>query len=376
MKRLQVCILTLVLMLMSIPFYVAAGEVTDVQEKKSEIDKEINDINKQKQKVINNKAELEKSQKALLNEQNAETKEYQQLVDEIKLVEKDLDALDKSIQESEANYNMQKELFKTKIRIMYENSYISSFETLVESKSILDFLARLELISRIAKRNREVIEELEIAKKDLEYKRMLSENIRSDKQRQVTAKQKEIEAITVSRGGLEERIRKSKAALEKLEQQEDNLLKQSTLLEKQIRNSSKKGTKYTGGSMVWPSTDSTRITSYYGTRYHPILKKYRMHTGLDIDAANKTSIVAANKGTVLVAGWQGDYGNAVIIDHGGGISTLYAHSSKVLVSKGDKVEAGDTIAKVGSTGLSTGPHLHFEVRKDGKLTNPLDYVSP
>jgi murein DD-endopeptidase MepM/ murein hydrolase activator NlpD len=111
-------------------------------------------------------------------------------------------------------------------------------------------------------------------------------------------------------------------------------------------------------------------------RYHPILKKNRMHTGLDINAANGTSIVAANKGKVLVAGWKGGYGNAVIIDHGGGITTLYAHSSKVLVSVGDTVEAGDTIAKVGSTGLSTGPHLHFEVRKDGELTNPLDYVSP
>lgn len=376
MKRLQVCILTLVLMLTNIPLYVVAGAVSDVQEKKSEIDKEINDISKQKQQELDKKAELEKKQKALLNQQSAEDKEYQKLVDEMKLVEKDLDALDKSIQDSEDIYNKQKELFKTKIRVMYENSNISYFEMLISSKNFIDFFARLELISRIIKRNKEVIEELEIAKKDLDYKRMLSENIRSDKQRQVTTKQKEIETIRVSRGGLEERIRKSKAELEKLERQEDNLLKQSTLLENQIRNSSKKGTKYTGGSMVWPSTDSTRITSYYGTRYHPILKKYRMHTGLDIDAANGTSIIAANKGTVLVAGWQGDYGNAVIIDHGGGISTLYAHSSKVLVSKGDKVEAGDTIAKVGSTGLSTGPHLHFEVRKDGKLTNPLDYVSP
>ena len=376
MKRLQVCILTLVLILTNIPLYVVAGAVSDVKEKKSEIDKEINDISKQKQQELDKKAELEQKQKALLNQQSAEDKEYQKLVDEMKLVEKDLDALDKSIQDSEDIYNKQKELFKTKIRVMYENSNISYFEMLISSRNFIDFFARLELISRIIKRNKEVIEELEIAKKDLEYKRMLSENIRSDKQRQATAKRKAIETITISRGGLEKRIQTSKEELERLEQQEDNLLKQSAQLANQIRNSSKKGTKYTGGSMVWPSTNSTQITSYYGMRYHPILKKNRMHTGLDINAANGTSIIAANKGTVLAAGWQGDYGNAVIIDHGGGITTLYAHSSKVLVSKGDTVEAGDTIAKVGSTGLSTGPHLHFEVRKDGELTDPLDYVSP
>lgn len=132
---------------------------------------------------------------------------------------------------------------------------------------------------------------------------IISENIRLDKQRQVTAKQKEIETIKVSRGGLEERIRTSKAELERLEQQEDNLLKQAAQLANQIRNSSQKGTQYTGGLMVWPSTNSTQITSYYGMRYHPILKKNRMHTGLDINAANGTSIVAANKGTVMVAGW-------------------------------------------------------------------------
>jgi murein DD-endopeptidase MepM/ murein hydrolase activator NlpD len=376
MKRLLACILTLVLTLTSIPFYATASGLSDVQGKKSEIDKEIKDINKQKQKVIDNKAELEKNQKALLKQQNVEAKEYQQLVDEIKLVEKDLAALDKSIQESEANFNKQKELFKTKIRVIYETSNLSYFEMLIQSKSISDFFERVELISRIVKRNSEVIEEMETAKKDIEYKRTLSENIRLDKKGQVTAKQKEIETIKVSKGGLEERIGTSKAELERLEQQEDNLLKQAAQLANQIRNSSKKGTKYTGGSMIWPSTNSTQITSYYGMRYHPILKKNRMHTGLDINAANGTSIVAANKGKVLVAGWKGGYGNAVIIDHGGGITTLYAHSSKVLVSVGDTVEAGDTIAKVGSTGLSTGPHLHFEVRKDGELTNPLDYVSP
>jgi murein DD-endopeptidase MepM/ murein hydrolase activator NlpD len=126
--------------------------------------------------------------------------------------------------------------------------------------------------------------------------------------------------------------------------------------------------------MIWPAPSSHNITSYYGNRFHPVLKKYKMHTGIDIGAPSGSSVIAANKGVVIVAGWQSGYGNTVIIDHGGGIATLYAHCSRLLVSTGQSVDSGSVIAKVGSTGLSTGPHLHFEVRKNGATVNPLQYT--
>lgn len=129
------------------------------------------------------------------------------------------------------------------------------------------------------------------------------------------------------------------------------------------------------GSMVWPTPDRVIITSYYGMKVHPILKKQKMHTGIDIAGTTGDSIVAANKGTVIVAEWQSDNGNTIVTDHGGGITTFYSHCSRLLVKAGDEVAAGQVIAEIGSTGLSTGPHLHFEVRKDGKAQNPLDYVS-
>jgi len=100
-----------------------------------------------------------------------------------------------------------------------------------------------------------------------------------------------------------------------------------------------------------------------------------MHTGIDIAVPSGTSVLAANAGKVIYSGYNGGYGNTVIIDHGGKISTLYAHNSKLLVKVGDKVEKGKVISKSGSTGLSTGPHLHFEVRENGQHVDPMKYLT-
>lgn len=113
-----------------------------------------------------------------------------------------------------------------------------------------------------------------------------------------------------------------------------------------------------------------RITSGYGMRYHPILHKRKLHTGVDFSARTGTPVRAAAAGTVIIAGWMGAYGNAVIIDHGGGVSTLYGHNSSVSVRAGQSVKQGQTIARAGSTGWSTGPHVHFEVRRNGQPVNP------
>ncbi|MBQ5415278.1 MAG: peptidoglycan DD-metalloendopeptidase family protein, partial [Firmicutes bacterium] len=134
---------------------------------------------------------------------------------------------------------------------------------------------------------------------------------------------------------------------------------------------------YVGGVMGWPSRASTRITDPFGMRLHPFYGYYKLHTGIDIGAGKRTDILAAADGTVIktVISDHG-YGNYVMIDHGGGIVTLYAHSSKLIAKKGDKVKRGETIALVGSSGMSTGPHIHFEVRVNGVYKDPLDYVTP
>jgi murein DD-endopeptidase MepM/ murein hydrolase activator NlpD len=127
---------------------------------------------------------------------------------------------------------------------------------------------------------------------------------------------------------------------------------------------------YVGGDFLWPVPGYKKVTSEFGERVHPILKTKKLHTGMDIGAPSGTNVVAANAGRVMKAGWNDSYGYLVMIDHGGGIVTLYAHNSSLLVSDGDIVTRGQVISKVGSTGMSTGPHLHFEVRINGEYQDP------
>ena len=127
--------------------------------------------------------------------------------------------------------------------------------------------------------------------------------------------------------------------------------------------------------MAWPVPGYTRITSPFGMRTHPITGIYKLHTGVDIGAPLGSTFVTANDGIVIKAEYNGAYGNMVVVDHGGGVTTLYAHGSQILVEVGQTVLRGDPVLLVGSTGYSTGPHAHFEVRINGQYQNPLDYIT-
>ena len=133
-------------------------------------------------------------------------------------------------------------------------------------------------------------------------------------------------------------------------------------------------TTYTGTFTFPLPANVYRITSYYGNRKDPFTGKTAYHSGYDFACAKGTKIYAADSGTVVIAKWNGGYGNCVTINHGGGIMTLYGHCSELLVTAGQKVSRGDVIAKVGSTGRSTGNHLHFEVRKNGSVIDPSPYI--
>lgn len=352
-----------------------ADKLTDYQNQKNTVDKKITDVSKQKKSEENKLKSVKSEKEEILSAQQQENKEYNTLLNEVNELNKSLKELDDAINQSEQEYNKQLELFKSRIRIMYENGNTTYIEMLAESENIVDFYGRMEVLTAISKNDKELVEELVKAKNDIEYKRTLT----ADKKDQIQSKANEslrtLDQLKVSRAELDKEIRNINSKLEKLEKEEDALIKKSKDLISQIKNLQTKG-NYAGGKMLWPVPSSSKISSAYGNRMHPILKRKKMHTGIDISAKNGVSILAANKGTVIMSGWQSGYGNTIVIDHGGGITTLYAHCSKLLYQVGASVKAGDTIAKVGSTGLSTGPHLHFEVRKNGTPQNPQNYVSP
>jgi murein DD-endopeptidase MepM/ murein hydrolase activator NlpD len=350
---------------------VSADKLTDSQKKLNSVDKQIQQLGEQKKQVAGDKKKLESEKNNLTAKQEQENKEYQELVDSLMLINSELEKIDESITDAEEEYNRKEELLKTRLRVMYENSNNSVIDILLQSKSITEFSERYELMSLVTKKDKELVKELDIAKKEIEYKRTLKAGEKQQTEGDAKKKQDRVNQLKVSRADLENEIREKQQKLKQLEAEEDRLLKESAELANTIKSLQRKG-KYTGGTMKWPTPSSMSVGSSFGKRLHPIYKKWKMHTGIDIGASKGASIVAANKGTVIIAKYQRNgYGNYLVIDHGGGITTLYAHCSKLLVGVGTQVKAGQVIAYVGSTGLSTGPHLHFEVRENGNPVNPL-----
>lgn len=360
---------------MAVP--VAGDELKDAQNQKNLYDSQINGLSKEVKDKKNELNNIQKEKDSLANSQTKAEKDYQQTVGELKKAEDIVKTLEDSVKEAEGNYEKQKELFKTRLRIMYQNSNNSYLNTLAQSENISDFLSKMQIISTIAKRDKVLANSLEAAKNDVAYKKEMKEEEARQIAKLAEEKKRTVTAIQVSRSKKEEDERKLSASLAALEKKEDELLKKSEELKGLINKLEirRKG-GYVNGQMGWPTPGYGGISSPFGNRLHPILKVNRMHTGIDINAPHGAAIVAANKGTVVYAGWQDGYGNTVMVDHGGDIITLYAHCSSLLVKSGQEVDAGTTIAKVGSTGLSTGPHLHFEVRTGGTPVDPLGYVSP
>lgn len=265
-----------------------------------------------------------------------------------------------------------------RLREIYEGQRLSFLEMLFQIDSLQAFLDNIYFQERIAEEDRKLLNELRAKAAALNSRKGALAD-QKDKigsmVSEFTKKAMEIAKARFEQEQVASKLKNQRAVYEEAEQQ---LAQQSHRLESQIlamqrsARSSNKPAQHGSGNLSMPL--KAHITSPFGWRKHPIFGVRRFHTGIDLAGPNRSQIRAADSGSVLFTGWYGGYGKVVIISHGNDMATLYAHLSRAAVSVGDNVNKGDVIGNEGTTGFSTGPHLHFEVRVNGKPNNPLNYL--
>ena len=347
-----------------------ASKLSEINKKRQETRAKINKLKvletQETNKMIRNQQKLEKNEKALQKSQekynNAKTR---------------LDNLEYNLYRSKADFAENERYARQRIRQMYKKERLSILTFILSSQDINTFLDRIyyqRIIAQKDKRHLEIAKQkaLRIAELKLQVeneRRILSSSIND-----MTSRQKQIKNEINSNAAMINKLKTDRAAFERSERE---LARQSQIIEGMIsKNTAQSTVTAATGAFLRPCPG--RITSYYGYRIHPIFKSKIFHSGVDIGAPSGTPIKAANSGKVIYTGWYGGYGQVVIIDHGkfngSPTTTLYAHQSRIAVSNGQMVARGQVVGYVGSTGYSTGPHLHFEVRINGKTVNPLNYI--
>jgi murein DD-endopeptidase MepM/ murein hydrolase activator NlpD len=282
---------------------------------------------------------------------------------------------EQALAESQAEIDAQNADLNSRLRAMYMNGEMGMLDIILSAANISEFMSAAEMVRKIYESDIRLLEEMEgryagidAQKKELERLRqqlVAKQTARIDKQNEITADKN---AAAIARGEVSEENKRLERMLDELNEEANRIT--AEILKKMGSQD------FIGGAMGWPVPGYSKLSSQFGMRNHPTLRVPKMHTGIDIPCPTGTPIVASNGGAVIMAGWNNSYGNVVMVDHGGKIVTLYAHNSSLAVSEGDIVAQGQTIAYAGSTGNSTGPHCHFEVRVNGEYQQPLQWVSP
>lgn len=371
------------------------------------------DVENAKGKISSLEEEKKKTEAAIreLESLKDDTEQYVRSLDaqldsldtELLRLEGDISEKTKSIEETAVRLEeagetekRQYESMKLRIKYMYEKGDSSYLDLLLQSESMSELLNRAEYIQKISEYDRKMLDEYVAVKEGIARDKVQLETEKEELvtlQEQTQAKQASVEALvnekTAELARVDIRIGEKTAEAEAYEKdikaQEEQIRKIEAELKRQEEEARKKaeaaGKTYNTVSLgnisfIWPCPASARITSAFGDRESPTEGASSNHKGIDIGAPTGSNIVAAASGTVTISTYSYSAGNYVMINHGGGVSTVYMHCSKLLVSVGDTVKQGDVIAKVGSTGYSTGPHLHFGIRQNGTYVNPSKYVSP
>jgi len=352
-------------------------QLAQVQKEKEATKKKIEEVKKKEQDYLKQVNQVESQLLSSLDQLNVVTLSLADTKSEIDKTNISLAVKENDLAEISKELGAKEIILNNRISSIYKNRSASFFEILFKSKSFIELLSKLKLMNLLAEQDAGIITEirdkksatLSVKQNIMELKKKQDDQ-KSNMEKLVTqAEQKKAEVADIlsEKNDLLSGARADKNAL--LAMQAQQVAKETEI--QRILESLKYGSA-PNGRLFWPTAG--RIISGFGNRKHPILGYVRPHTGVDMAAQNGTPIFAADGGQVLQASYSGGYGNSVLIYHGGGFATFYAHMSGFAVGPGQMVTRGQVIGYVGATGLATGPHLHFEVRINGIAQNPLSYL--
>lgn len=340
------------------------------------------DQTKQKAKELEEKKEAaEGEKKSLATQLEALVAEMETTKAQIEEKEQELEVKEEELYEAQVKENDQYESMKKRIRYMYENGNAQFIEILCESKNIGEFLNNAEYITTISEYDREQLVEFQKIREEVEKQQEALEKEYAELetlQNDLIEKQDNMETLLASKESeiqsISSELSETTAKLTQLEEAAAAAARKQQ--EKNNGYSSNAGASVISGNGMFthPCPGYTRISSYFGYREQPIAGASTNHKGIDFAAPTGTPIYAAAAGTVTSAGYSGNAGNLIIINHGNGFQTYYMHCNKIFVKAGQQVSKGQNIAEVGTTGNSTGPHLHFQVMSGGTPVNPLKYL--
>ena len=378
MRKFLIIILAFVICLFSIFPYVQANNETgntaveNLQNEKNEIQNQMDEANGQLEGVQNDLSEnLQQIQK--LDERISESEQELNILNsQIEELQTSMEEVENNLKKVEEAYNSQKKLLDNYLIAVQESDETEYLDVLLSSKSISEFLSSYFLISELASYEMDLLDDMKTKKDEINLSKEKLENDKKSLSEIKANQTKTARVLENTRSVRENLIAKLSDKEKEIQAQIDEYNNRFDEINREILALAQGSiaAEYIGGELAWPVPGYTVITSKYGMRTHPITGVYKLHTGVDIRAPRGANFIAANDGIVTKASYNSAYGNMVIIDHGGGVSTLYAHGDEILVEVGQTVKRGDPILKVGSTGYSTGPHAHFEVRLNRSCNRP------